>query len=134
MAHPRQTATQGSGDLTGTHVFIFRQELNDREGYGVSEQATETRLPVASLFHAACVSRFRNSAKMKQLQAQVRQFWDDLGRNSGDIILIRNDRLTHQPPAGDVERFACGVRRIARREKKSSVGDFVMLGVFAQRC
>jgi hypothetical protein len=42
MAYPRQTPADRPGDLTGAHLFIFRQELNDREGYGVSEQATET--------------------------------------------------------------------------------------------
>jgi hypothetical protein len=42
MAYPRHAPADGSGDLTGTHLFIFRQHLNDRESYRVSEQAAET--------------------------------------------------------------------------------------------
>src|SRR5215831_2411229 len=42
-------------------------------------------------------------------------------------------KLVHQASAGDIERFAGGMRGVAGCQKKSSLGNFVMLGVFAQR-
>jgi len=41
-------------------------------------------------------------------------------------------KLVHQASAGDIERFAGGMRGIAGCQKKSSLGNFVMLGVFSQ--
>lgn len=64
-AHPLHAPADGSGDLAGAHLFIFREQLNDREGYRIPEQATETRLPVAPFFHMARLSCFRNSENME---------------------------------------------------------------------
>ncbi|MGI0015626.1 MAG: hypothetical protein ACREBU_19595 [Nitrososphaera sp.] len=64
-AHPLHASADGPRDIAGAHLFIVREQLNDREGYRISEQAAETRLPVAPFFHAAPLSRFRNSENMK---------------------------------------------------------------------
>ena len=58
MTHPRHAPADRSGDLTGAQLIVFGQHLNDREGHRVSEQATETRLPVAWFFHATGLTRF----------------------------------------------------------------------------
>jgi len=65
MAYPRHAPANPTGNLTGIHLFIFRQQLNDREGHWIPEQAAKARLPVASFFHATRLSRFRNSENMK---------------------------------------------------------------------
>jgi hypothetical protein len=39
--------------------------LNDGEGNRIAEQAGQARLPVALLFHAASLSRFRNSENVE---------------------------------------------------------------------
>src|SRR5215510_1615179 len=42
-------------------------------------------------------------------------------------------KLVHQASAGDIERFAGCMRGVTGCQKKSSLGNFVMLGVFSQR-
>jgi len=41
-AHPLHAPADRSGDLAGAHLCIFCEQLNDREGYRISEQPTET--------------------------------------------------------------------------------------------
>ena len=42
IADARHAPADGPGDFAGSHLFIFCEELNDREGYWASKEPTET--------------------------------------------------------------------------------------------
>ena len=65
ITDPRHAPANGFGDFARAHLPIFCQQLNDGEGYRVSEEPTQARLPVASFFHERGLARFLNCENMK---------------------------------------------------------------------
>jgi hypothetical protein len=57
--------TNGSCDLTGAHLFTFRQQRDDGEGNGVAEKTPQPRLPIGHLLHGAMLVMFSQCEKVK---------------------------------------------------------------------
>jgi hypothetical protein len=68
-AHPLHASANRAGDLTRVQLLIIYQQFNDCECYRIAEQAAQTRLPIAILFHAPSLSRFRNSENVENKRA-----------------------------------------------------------------
>ena len=64
-AHPLHASADRAGDLAWVQFVVLGQQLNDCERNRIAEQAAQTRLSVAILFHAASLSRFRNSGNVE---------------------------------------------------------------------
>jgi len=64
-AHPLHASTDRAGNLAWVQFLVLCKQLNDCERNRIAEQPAQTRLSVAVLFHAACLSCFRNSENME---------------------------------------------------------------------
>jgi hypothetical protein len=101
ITHARHASSDRAGDLAGTtalratfkvQCLMFnveagegtpwlhlQQQLSDCECHRIAEQAAQTRLPVAVLFHAASLSRFRNSENVERVRLSGSNFAEPVG-------------------------------------------------------
>jgi hypothetical protein len=66
VAHARHASADRAGDFAGVKLLVLRKQFDAGECDRIAEQAAQARLPVAVLFHAASLSRFRNSENVKR--------------------------------------------------------------------
>jgi hypothetical protein len=88
----------------------------------------------ARYFMINCVFFAAFVVKAAPIKYATANFFMDLStslarRSTTQTELLSTNRLAHQPSPGDVERFAGGVGRVARGEKKRGFGDFIVLGI-----
>ena len=111
MREPRLPIGKRSPPDESLSFFDVSEFSGQGDETGRNSEGSTTTNRVTNAFRANC----QRSSSMSE----------SIGKKCGR-------KLVHQASAGDIERFAGGMRGVTGCQKKSSLGNFVMLGVFSQ--